>query len=50
LVRSRIEFAGSTDSGVEAQQVLHWQAPIASPDPPGSSLEALPRCFADDPG
>lgn len=47
LVRGRMEFAGPVGGDLDAHRVQDWQAPIASPDPPGATPDALPRRFPD---
>ena len=42
LVRSRIEFAGGDPSDPAANQLIRWQAPLRSPDPPGIDPAELP--------
>ena len=43
LVRSKVEFAGAAESGIEANQITTWQAPIKSTDPPGVDVARLPK-------
>jgi serine/threonine-protein kinase len=43
LVRSRVEFAGSADSGAAASRIIRWQVPLRSTDPPGIDAAALPQ-------
>jgi serine/threonine-protein kinase len=42
LVRSAVDFAGHAKNGIRASRVLHWRAPLQSPDPPGVDVNALP--------
>ncbi len=42
LVRSQIEFAGGDPSDPAASQLIRWQAPLRSPDPPGIDPAELP--------
>lgn len=42
LTRGRVVFAGAVESGVESQQVAHWQGPSAEEDPPGIAAGRLP--------
>jgi len=42
LVRSQIEFAGQDRSDPVASQLIRWQAPLRSPDPPGIDPAELP--------
>ncbi len=42
LVRGKVEFAGPADSGVAANRVTQWQAPVRSADPPGVDVSLLP--------
>lgn len=35
LVRSPLRFAGDAANSPAASRVVHWQAPLSSPDPPG---------------
>ena len=43
LVRGTVAFAGRVEEGPAASQVLHWQAPLQSADPPGVDANALPK-------
>jgi serine/threonine-protein kinase len=43
LVRGAVAFAGRGQDGPAASQVLHWQAPLQSSDPPGVDAAALPQ-------
>ena len=43
LVRGTVVFAGRAEDGPSGSQVLHWQAPSQSSDPPGVDADALPR-------
>lgn len=40
LVRSELGFAGEADAGREASQLVRWQVPLRSPNPPGISEAA----------
>jgi hypothetical protein len=41
LVRSRVQFAGTTDGGPAASRMTRWQVPLRSPDPPGVFVDDL---------
>jgi hypothetical protein len=43
LVRSRINFAGDAGGGPAASRASHWQAPLATADPPGIDARRLPQ-------
>jgi serine/threonine protein kinase len=43
LVRSDMGFSGEKSSDPAASRILHWQAPLQSPNPPGIDLAPLPR-------
>jgi hypothetical protein len=42
LVRSRVDFAGRIGSAGAESLAVRWQAPLATPDPPGIDPSALP--------
>jgi serine/threonine-protein kinase len=42
VARSEVEFAGASGGGPLASQILRWQAPLRSPDPPGADVTRLP--------
>jgi len=42
LVRSRVEFAGRVSRDAADSLALRWQAPLATPDPPGIDPSFLP--------
>ena len=50
LVRGTVVFAGRAEDGPSGSQVLHWQAPSQSSDPPGVDADALPRKSPLPPG
>jgi len=41
LVRSELGFAGEPDAGREASQLVRWQVPLRSPNPPGITDAAV---------
>ncbi len=43
LVRCEVRFAGPLEAGLAAAQVVRWQAPLKSPDPPGADIGRLPE-------
>lgn len=47
LVRSQVDFAATAGEGPAGSQVVRWQAPLRSPDPPGADAARLPP--ADSP-
>jgi serine/threonine-protein kinase len=42
VARSEVEFAGPAEAGPAASQILGWQGPLRSPDPPGADIPRLP--------
>jgi hypothetical protein len=42
IARSAVEFAGPVEAGPAASQILRWQGPLRSPDPPGANITRLP--------
>ncbi len=41
LVRSEVRFAGAAGAGPEASQIVRWQVPLRSPNPPGVDPQTL---------
>ncbi len=41
LVRGALEFAGRADGMPQESRVVHWLAPLRSPEPPGANPERL---------
>jgi len=42
IARSEVEFAGPVAAGPAGSQILSWQGPLRSPDPPGADITRLP--------
>ncbi len=43
LVRGEVEFTGDVPDSAESHQLVRWQAPMTSADPPGVDPKRLPR-------
>ena len=41
LVRSKVGFAGSAEEGLAASQIIEWQVPLRTSDPPGIDPRSL---------
>lgn len=50
LVRSAVEFADPNSEKPADSQVIRWQAPLRSADPPGADPSRLPGCEIGDRG
>jgi eukaryotic-like serine/threonine-protein kinase len=44
LVRSKVGFAGSVEDGPAASQIIEWQVPLRTSDPPGIDPRSLSWC------